>query len=116
MSKLFQPEGFLCSVCYVSVDGKEKLSASGPLSGCRKQLSVKNCDDSDTTLCIVHQSPSKIVLPNLKQCCALFCIPHPCSYKTEYLWHTIPKSDGGDVIYPDSPVIYVDKPLVYSCK
>ena len=66
-----------------------------------------------TQLCIVHQSPTELEVPNLKQSCALWCIPHPYSYQADYYWCTIP--DNGDV-YPNSPVIFVDKPLVYYCK
>ena len=69
--------------------------------------------DTYTTLRIVHQSPTELDIPNLKQPCALWCIPYPCSFKTEYYWYTIP--ENGD-LFADSPVIFVDKPLVYCCK
>ena len=117
---------------HTQIDGEEKVGVIGSWSANKKQLNVVNCDatgitwvltsvyncysiavHAGTQLCIVHQSPTELEVPNLKQSCALWCIPHPYSYQADYYWCTIP--DNGDV-YPNSPVIFVDKPLVYYCK
>ena len=106
-----------------------KVHVSGEWSGKRKQLCVDGKTGvvafkynlCYTTVCfctigshlhIVHQAPTEMEVPNLRQPCVLWCITSPCSYRTEYQWFTIPDED----LFPDSPVVFVDKPLVYCCK